>query len=100
MEPLDNESALENGALEIAEETESEDDIAEDDVYDDAADQLHGYGFVGMRIKALYTNGGRFVGKIEHYNVVLDEYTVVFDDESVDFLRPDEIDGVEVMLLS
>ena len=57
------------------------------------------YGFVGLRIKALYINGW-FVGNIKHYNPVLDEYQVEYEDSSVDHIRPDEIDGVEVILLS
>ena len=83
---LENEAALENDALEETEETEPA--YSEDNVANETDDQLYDYGFVGMRIKALYDNGGWCVGKVEHYNIVLNEYKVVFDDESVDFIRP------------
>ena len=58
---------------------------------------VHLLRFIGLRVKALCDNGW-FVGKIKYYNAVLNEYNkVVFHDKSVDFIRPYEIDGVEVI---
>ena len=66
---------------------------------DDESDRLYEYGFTGMRIKAHYHNGW-FIGKIAYYNSKLNEYKVLYDDMLPDFIRPDEIDGIEIMLLS
>ena len=37
--------------------------------------------------------------KIEYFNTQLEEYKVSFDDESTDFLKKEDIDGVEIILI-
>ena len=54
--------------------------------------------FVGRKIKAPYENGW-FVGKINHYNKLLEEYYALHEDDTEDFMSLDDIDGVEVQLL-
>ena len=54
--------------------------------------------FVGRKIKALYENGW-FVGKINYYNKLLEEYYVLYEDDTEDYISLDDSDGVEVQLL-
>ena len=54
--------------------------------------------FVGRKIKALYENGW-FVRKINYQNKLLEEYYVLYEDDSEDDISLDDIDGVEVQLL-
>ena len=54
--------------------------------------------FVGRKIKALYENGW-FVRKINYYHKLLEEYYVLYEDDSEDDILLDDIDGVEVQLL-
>ena len=87
--------------VEEDEEVEEEEEPNEsEEAVDEETDRMYDYGFVGMRIKALYPSGW-FVGNIKHYNPVLNEYQVEYEqDNSIDHIRPEDIDGVEVMLLS
>ena len=52
--------------------------------------------FVGRKIKALYD---WFVGKINYYNKLLEEYYVLYEDNTEDYISLDDVDGVEVHLL-
>ena len=54
--------------------------------------------FVGRKIKALYENGW-FVGKINYYNKLLEEYYVLYENDTEDNISLDGIDSVEVQLL-
>ena len=54
--------------------------------------------FVGLKIKALYKNGW-FVGKINYYNKLPEEYYVLYEDDTEDYISLDDIDGVELQLL-
>ena len=54
--------------------------------------------FVGRKIKALYENGWH-VGKINYYNKLLEQYYVLYEDDTEDYILLDDIDGVEVQLL-
>ena len=83
----------ENSSNETEEQEELEPiELVTDDLIDDE------YGFVGIHIKAVYHNGW-FVGKIVYYNVVLNAYNFEFNDNTSDYICPDEIDVVEVTLL-
>ena len=60
--------------------------------------------FVGRKIskrkslKALYEDGW-FFGKINYYNKLLEEYHVLYEDDTKDYISIDNIDGVEAQLL-
>ena len=54
--------------------------------------------FVGRKIKAQYENGW-FAGKINYYNKLLEEYYVLYEDDTKDYISLDNTDGAEVQLL-
>ena len=54
--------------------------------------------YKGRKIKALYTNGW-FTGSIRYLNKKLDEYNVLFDDGTEDYIQLADVDGVEIQLL-
>lgn len=53
--------------------------------------------FVGKNIKALYEDGWA-VGTILYYNIAFEKFKVQYENDA-DFIGPEEIDGVEVVLL-
>ena len=54
--------------------------------------------FVGRRIKALYENGW-FVGEINYFNKLLEEYHVSYEGKTEDYISLEDVDDVEVQLL-
>ena len=79
------------------EPTTSEFASAESDYkLDNEGDRMYEWGSVGKKFKILY-DGGWFVGKVIYYNHALSEYKVDFEDGSVDYVSPEDIDGVEVI---
>ena len=79
------------------EPTTSEFAMAESDYkLDDEGDRMYEWGSVGKKFKILY-DGGWYVGKVMYYNQTLSEYKVDFEDGSVDYVSPEDIDGVEVI---
>ena len=59
-------------------------------------DRMYEWESVGKKFKILYDSGW-FVGKVMYYNHALSEYKVDFEDGSVDYVSPEDIDGVEVI---
>ena len=51
--------------------------------------------FVVLQLR-LYENGC-FSGTIMYCNTLLEEYVIVYDDKSTDFLTRSEIDGVNIL---
>ena len=49
-------------------------------------------------MKALHENGW-FVDKINYHNKLLEEYYVLYQDDTEDYILLDDIDGLEVQLL-
>ena len=49
-------------------------------------------------LKALYEDGW-FFGKINYYNKLLEEYYVLYEDDTKDYISVDNIDGAEAHLL-
>lgn len=76
-------------------ETEEEDgDNVDDERYRDMSHNL-----VGCTITALYpSEGGWFDGRVTWYNTSMGKLRVVFEDESDDYIAPDDIDGIDVIL--
>lgn len=63
-------------------------DIENDRVYD--AD------LVGKRICGMYEASGWHTGTIQYFNVKLQKYLLLFEDNSTDLIKKEEIDGVEL----
>ena len=79
--------------------TEGELDTAEEEFkLDYEEDRVYERGGVGKKFKVLYDSGW-FIGHVKYYNHALGEYKVDFDDGSVDYISPDDIDGIEVIEL-
>ena len=51
-------------------------------------------------LRSSFTYCNQRVGNIIYYNVIHNEYKVEFNDMSSDYIRPEDIDGVEVILLT
>lgn len=71
-------------------ETEEEDD-EDDRIYDD--------NLVGTQIRGHYEGSGWHTGTIEYYNSELDKYLVLFEDESEDLIKVEDIDGVDIKFM-
>ena len=69
------------------------------DRIDNISDQTYDDHLVGKKLKCNYETGW-YIGKIEHFDTKLKEYLVKFDDESHDYIREDEIDGIDLILLN
>ena len=54
---------------------------------------------VGKQVKGLYENGW-FIGKIQYFNSRLDEFKVVFEDDTIDYISKKDIDDVELFLIN
>ena len=80
--------------IEDEENQEEEGNMLEDNVRDrDITDT-----FVGKKLKTLYENGW-FIGDIMYFNTALEEYKVVYPDGTYDYIRKDDFDGVQIILL-
>ena len=53
---------------------------------------------VGKQVKGLYENGW-FIGKIQYFNRKLNEFKVVFEDDTIDYISKEDIDNIELILL-
>ena len=71
-------------------ETEEEDN-EDDRVYDE--------NLVGTQVRGLYEGSGWHTGTIEYYNSELDKYLVLFEDESEDLIKVEDIDGVDIKFM-
>ena len=69
------------------------------DRIDGISDRSYDDHLVGKKLKCNYETGW-YIGKIEHFNTKLKEYLVKFDDESHDYIKEDEIDGIDLILLN
>ena len=49
-------------------------------------------------MEVLYDSGW-FLGEICYYNTHLNEYKVTFEDGSCDYIKPTDVDGIEVKIL-
>ena len=65
---------------------------------DSEKDRLYDAPLVGRNLRGIYENGV-FNGVIKYFNKVLNEYNVVFEDGSEDYLREEDINGVDVILM-
>ena len=83
---------LKDQELEIRFGIETEDEDDEDDrIYDD--------NLVGTQIRGHYEGSGWHTGTIEYYNSELDKYLVLFEDESEDLIKVEDIDGVDIKFM-
>ena len=83
---MSNEEGLD---LDLEEETERIDEV-HDRIFDDS--------LVGQKIRGHYETGWH-IGKIDHFNVKLKEYAISFDDGSSDYIKKEDIDGSEIILV-
>ena len=54
--------------------------------------------YKGRKVKALYEHGW-FEGTFTYFNKCFEEYRVVYQNESEDYISPNDIDGMEVQLI-
>ena len=54
-----------------------------------------------MALKSIFypSEGGWFIGTVSWYNSQLGKLRIVFEDGSDDYIQPDEIDGIEIIML-
>ena len=78
------------------------DEEEEDDVdlgrQDNEADRTIYDELVGRNIRGHYSTGWH-VGKIVYFNTHLQQYCIQFDDDSSDYIKKDDIDGLQIILL-
>ena len=80
-----------------AQVADEEDDSLRADRIDDAKDRVDNHPLKQREVKVLYEE--RHIGKMPWYNKVLDEYRLAFPDGTVDFIKLDNIEGIECVLL-
>ena len=73
-------------------------DDSEDDRIDYEEDRTYDDPLVGKKLRCQYETGWH-TGKIEYFNTKLEEYIVFFADESSDYIKKNDIDGLEIILL-
>ena len=66
---------------------------------DNESDRSFSEKLVGQKIKGLYETGWH-TGKLEYFNTKLQEYLVSFDDGSEDYIKEEDIDGKQIVLIS
>ena len=64
---------------------------------DNEEDRTQNHKLVGQQIRGLYETGWHN-GKIEYFNLKLKEFFVLFEDDTSDYLREEEIDGYQIIL--
>ena len=65
---------------------------------DDETDHTINYELVGQKIKGLYETGWH-VGHVKYFNTFLKEYLVEFNDGSTDYIKKEDIDCLQIMLV-
>ena len=92
--PIDNDLGGEEENCIVVEEEEEEDLPLDDEQYRDLNHNL-----VGLKLCVLYEDeGGWFDGTITWYNTQLGKLRVLFEDDSDDYISPEDINGVDVFL--
>ena len=86
----DEEESLYRNSDDSKDSNDSRIDYEEDQTYDDP--------LVGKKLRCNYDSGWH-TGKIEYFNTKLEEYVVLFEDESSDYIKKSDIDGLEIILL-
>lgn len=66
---------------------------------DDEDDRIYEDNLIGTQIRGHYEGSGWHTGTIEYYNSELDKYLVLFEDESEDLLKVEDIDGVDIKFM-
>merc|ERR1712150_29419 len=84
------------GGEEEEEEEEGEEETIERVDYKTA--RTVNYELVGQKIKGLYETGWH-VGQVKYFNTFLQEYLVEFRDGSTDYIKKEDIDGLQIMLV-
>ena len=65
---------------------------------DEHTDRVYDHIMVKKKVRALYDNGWH-TGNIQWYNNKLDEYRVFFPDGTDDYIKLDDADGIEMVVL-
>lgn len=65
---------------------------------DTESDRDLNHPLVGRRIKGLYDNGW-FKGQICWYNTKMNKLRILFEDDTDDYIIPDDIDGIELIFI-
>ena len=68
------------------------------DRIDDPADRVLTAKLVGRKIRGFYETGWH-IGRLEYYNTKIQEYFVTLQDGSEDYLKEEDIDNQEVILI-
>ena len=66
---------------------------------DDPIDRTSNAKLVGRKIRGLYETGWH-TGELKYFNTKTQEYFVSFEDGSPDYLKEEEIDNIEVILVA
>ena len=94
----DSSSDTESDSSNDAGEGFSDSDDSNDSRVDYTEDQTYDDPLVGKKLRCNYDSGWH-TGKIEYFNTKLEEYVVFFEDESSDYIKKSDIDGLEIILL-
>ena len=100
---MQNPEPNENVDIEPENESLLNDDDDDDDerkeFEDNIAERIFNHELGGKQVKGLYENGW-FIGKIQYFNRRLDDFKVVFEDDTIDYISKKDIDDVELFLIN
>ena len=74
---------------------ENEQEVVE--CIDEELDRIYKYPLKNRRVKVLYQEWE--IGSISCYNKKLNEYRVEFEDGTEDYIKLDDVNGIEMILL-
>ena len=75
------------------------DNLDKSERHDKEEDRTTNHKLIGKEIRGFYETGWH-QGKIEYFNKSLDELFVRFEDGSEDYIKPTEIDGLQIVLVT
>ena len=66
--------------------------------FDNVKDRIYDHVIINRKIRAFYDDW--HTGEIMWYNTQLDEYRVLYEDSSEDFITLDDINGIDSILIN
>ena len=80
------------------EQYDTEEDVDENERVDNVKDRIYDHAIINRKIRAFYDDW--HTGEIMWYNTKLDEYRVMYEDSSEDYITLHDINGIDMILIN
>lgn len=80
------------------EQYDTEEDVDENERVDNVKDRIYEHAIINRKIRAFYDDW--HTGKIMWYNTKLNEYRVMYEDSSEDYITLHDINGIDMILIN